>query len=260
MIAPVPITDLAHYTSRMQKSMVDKIFFMDKVHSKVFVDFGCADGEMIRILATLFPDHTYVGYDIDPYMIEVAKKNTEGLANVEITDRFKRVENVYFKAGDDTCLVLSSVIHEIYSYGPDKVCEFWSSIFKELQPKYIAIRDMSVSQTASRPADPLTVARIRQLTDPNILRQWENQWGSLDENWSLVHFLLKYRYKTNWEREVRENYLPLSKEDLLRQFPKEYRPRFIEHYTLPYIRQEVYKDYGVELQERTHIKLIMERT
>ena len=31
---------------------------------------------------------------------------------------------------------------------------------------------------------------------------------------NLVHFLIKYRYVENWEREVEENYLPVSQDKL----------------------------------------------
>lgn len=258
MSSPEPITNTARYLERMQKSMIDKLFFMDKVHAQSFIDFGCADGTLLKLLHSLFPEHRYLGYDIDDRMTAAAANNLQA-TGIDVTSHPEAL-NGYEKDHGDTCLILSSVIHEVYSYGPATVGDFWNQILRDIRPKYIAIRDMSVSQTASRPADPLTVARIRQLADPVMIQQWESVWGSLDENWSMVHFLLKYRYKSNWNRELHENYLPLNKEELLRKFPKEYRPRFIEHYTLPYIRQEVYKDFGIELQERTHLKLIMERT
>ena len=52
-----PIVNLNRYNLSMSKSLIDKIFFMDKIDDtiKVIVDYGCADGTLIRFLAPLFP-------------------------------------------------------------------------------------------------------------------------------------------------------------------------------------------------------------
>ena len=53
------------YAEEMSKSVWDKAFFMDKIiGAKLVIDFGCADGAMIRMLAPLFPNTTFYGYDI----------------------------------------------------------------------------------------------------------------------------------------------------------------------------------------------------
>ena len=75
----------------------------------------------------------------------------------------------------------------------------------------------------------------------------------------MINFLLHYRYKENWKREARENYLPISKENLLSLIPHSYFPMFIEHFTLPFLREQVMKDFGIQLQEKTHLKLILKR-
>ena len=51
------ITDLTAYNLSMKKSLIDKMFFMDKIDDniKVVMDYGCADGALIRFLAPLFP-------------------------------------------------------------------------------------------------------------------------------------------------------------------------------------------------------------
>ncbi|MGA1049083.1 MAG: hypothetical protein ACO3UU_13830, partial [Minisyncoccia bacterium] len=41
------------------------------------------------------------------------------------------------------------------------------------------------------------------------LISFEKVWGSIFKDYrNFIHFLLKYRYTDNWEREVNENYLP----------------------------------------------------
>lgn len=71
-----PIADLNRYNLSMSKSLIDKIFFMDKIDDtiKVIVDYGCADGALIRFLAPLFPEMTFIGYDKNEDMISRAAK------------------------------------------------------------------------------------------------------------------------------------------------------------------------------------------
>jgi hypothetical protein len=58
------IDDVKTYNHRMEKSLIDKIFWVDKVDSSIIVDYGCADGVLLKALQKLFPDYTYIGYDI----------------------------------------------------------------------------------------------------------------------------------------------------------------------------------------------------
>ena len=65
------------YVSRMQKSMYDKMFFVDKIideHIDTVIDFGCADGELIAHLRSFMPECRFIGYDIDCEMLERAKE------------------------------------------------------------------------------------------------------------------------------------------------------------------------------------------
>ena len=39
-----------------------------------------------------------------------------------------------------------------------------------------------------------------------------------------------------------------------------YAPIYFEHYTLPFIRDRVKRDFGIELTDPTHVKMILERT
>ena len=252
------IPDIEHYNQEMAKSMIDKIYFMDKVDADVFIDFGCADGTLIKTLSNLFPQHTYIGYDISEQMIDIAKSNVPNPRCHFASDWDNIIESLSTThQNQKTCLILSSIIHEIYSYlNPEEIKKFWSRVW-DTNFNYIVIRDMMVSKTVSRPSDPLAVARIKQVFDSNKISEWEAQWGSLYENWSLVHFLLTYRYTENWTREVNENYLPVNLETFFSNIPHKYYPMYIEHYTLPFIQSEVEKDFGIQLQDKTHLKFIL---
>ncbi len=60
------LPDLNGYVQKMEKSLLDKMFFMDKLFDPVenILDFGCANGVLIRAQSYLFPEHSYTGYDI----------------------------------------------------------------------------------------------------------------------------------------------------------------------------------------------------
>ena len=245
----------------MNKSIIDKMFFTDKIETDVIVDFGCADGSLLNFVHSIYPEIRCVGYDIEQEMIDIANKTKLELDDTRFTSSFEEVKAIVRQAKDmdlKVSLLLSSVIHEVYAYGLNNVDKFWKDIYA-LDVDFIIIRDMCVSKTASHPADLISVTRVKQIFDKNKIAEFEQYWGSLEENWSLTHFLLKYKYEENWNREVRENYLPINKEDLLQMIPRNYFPDFVEHYTLPYIRNEVRKDFGIELNERTHIKLIFRK-
>ena len=252
------IDDVKTYNHRMEKSLIDKIFWVDKVDSSIIVDYGCADGVLLKALQKLFPDYTYIGYDISSEMIKIANDGSEGIL---FTTSWDEVTSTLSKLEGKKTIVLNSLLHEVYHYlSADEIDAFWKRIW-ESQFDYVCVRDMMVAESTSRPSDPLAVARIRQLFDKQKLAQWEGRWGSLNENWSLTHFLLSYHYSdsSSWEREYKENYLSNSLETFMQLIPKEYFPHFMEHYTLPFIRSKVMKDFNIQLQDRTHIKLILSK-
>ena len=248
------IPHINSYNIEMRKSLIDKTFFLDKINIKILVDYGCADGALGVYLETNFPEVTYVGYDISDEMIAIAKKN---VPTGHFFNNYDELQEFLNESNGDTAVVLNSIIHEVYSYGSrEDVDSFWNRIFNSNTYKYVVIRDMAVSRTASRQSDNLSVVKIKQEYDSNRLGEFEAQWGSINENWALTHFLLKYRYVENWSREVRENYLPVALEDLLQKPTSVYEPIYFEHYSLPFIRQKVQEDFGIDMQERTHVKLI----
>ena len=63
------------YTSGMKKSSVDKLFWMNKIDKiNTVVDFGCADGTLIREMNSEMPDLQYIGYDNSKAMISLAEQ------------------------------------------------------------------------------------------------------------------------------------------------------------------------------------------
>lgn len=237
------------------------MYFIDKVEADVFVDYGCADGTLFKFMKPFVPDAKMIGFDSDPTMIRQAHsiENTEYLTNWNDTKAALRL----YENGQNikSCLILSSVIHEVYHYSQvNDIAKFWDQVFNSYFD-YIAIRDMIPSESIDRQSDINDVANVyRKYRGSKELKDFERLWGSIENNKNLTHFLLKYKYLTpNWEREVKENYFPMYREDLLSMIPTNYQIDYHEHFTLPYIKTEVHNDLNIILKDATHLKLILKR-
>ena len=247
------VSDLSGYVQRMAKSLLDKLFFMDKIFEppETVLDFGCANGVLIKMMQQLFPEYKYIGYDISEDMVEIARKNVENAA-------FYTDWNSISCDPDKTLLNISSTIHEVHHYGtPESVEEFWQRVFGS-GFRYIAIRDMMLSDHIKLMSDEGDLQKVRTLF-PEKLQEYESLWGPVSIRFNLIHYLLKYRYTENWEREVRENYLPVTKEALLAKIPENYEIIYQEHYTLPFVKQQIKKDCGIELVDFTHYKILLKK-
>lgn len=249
------INDLNIYISRMQKSILDKMFFIDKVFEpfSTIVDFGCANGELIKTLQALFGEYQYIGYDISEDMLSAARVHVPSAVFYSDWSEIK----VDFT---DALLSISSVLHEVYSYGSsEEIDTFWERVFCS-GFKYIAIRDMMLSDADRTRIDTdqhSVVVENEKYADK--LKDYEAVWGKIATQHDLVHYLLKYKYSENWEREVRENYVPLTIEQLLTIVPENYEITYLDHSTLPYTVWQIKNDFGIALTTPTHVKLILRR-
>lgn len=180
------------YNHGMKKSIKDKLFFEGLIDESIdtFVDFGCADGQILKQVHEDFPDWNLIGIDCDEEMLEIANENCGSIALFN---------------NDITSLVFEN-----------------NSNYNNKQ-----------------------------------LKEFENRWGKIDNNKSLIHYLLKYRYNTNWNREVRENYLPITKEEFFNIIPSSYEIVYYHHYTLPFTKDKIQEDFGIELKDNTHIKILL---
>lgn len=247
------IKDYAIYNYRMKKSLLDKMFFLDKFFEPIetIVDFGCADGELIEEMKHLFPDYRYIGYDIEEEMLKIAREKNE---DVEFYDKWKDIKVDFNKS----LLNISSTIHEVYSYGTEEdIKVFWNNVFNS-GFKYICIRDLMISENLTQNVKDEDIETIRKY-NPKTLKEYEDIWGSIKDKKNFVHYLLKYKYIENWSREVRENYFPITLEKLLSLIPNNYRITYSDHYTLLYTSHQIKTDFGIKLDEKTHFKLILKK-
>lgn len=137
------------YLKGMKKSYQDKLFFIDKINNNVnrIIDFGCADGTLLKYINEYLPDVRLIGYDIDQNMIKHAKKEHNFIFTTNFEECIKDVDV------NHTLLNLSSVLHEVYSYSHYEDIEiFWKRVFNN-QFEYIAIRDLCASESINRPSN-----------------------------------------------------------------------------------------------------------
>ncbi len=242
------------YNRRMELSMMDKMFFIDKIEPNVIVDFGCADAVLLKAIHNMKPNVQLIGYDTDPKMV---KHQTE---EIPIVSDWLKVMDMT-RGMDKVALNLSSVIHEVFHYGSKANIDlFWHQVL-QADFEYIIIRDMIPSRAIDRVACVNDVKKVyHKFLGTVALDDFERVWGSIENNKQLIHFLLKYRYlQPNWEREVRENYMPITREAVLAKIPMNYDIVFHEHYVLPYLLQTVRDDLGIEIKDPTHLKLILRK-
>lgn len=253
------------YTTEMAKSVWDKAFFMDKIPSaKCVIDFGCADGAMIRYLSTLYPDITFIGYDINRELIDMARKTPPFNANLiyfcGIWEGLSDLEEYLFDHFKDQkiCINFSSVLHEVYSStgGIETIQE----LIDKLKPCYITIRDMYCDE-------PLTFTKIE---DMKLL------WGQLPAYYTaefidkcgciltwrnMTHLLMKLQWIDNgWEDELKENYYSWNIDKFIDDIGGKYITSFECRYQLPYLGEKWKKEYGWYNPDiHTHAQFILRR-
>jgi hypothetical protein len=255
-----PISDIQSYIDGMNTSIKDKLFFTDMVDFDVIVDFGCADGILLENILKLNSNIKVIGYDLDEMMLSRAK-NRLGSKALLTNDWSEAISAI--KQYKMPLLNLSSVIHEVYSYSHGSIVKkFWEKQVFGGNFKWITIRDMIPSLKLAREEISVfedDVRKVRLKADKKYFNSFEKRWGTISDNYkTFIHYLLKYRYTDNWDREVNEDYLPVSLERVKSKIPSNYEIVYEKSFLLDFLKQQVKKDFDVELTHSTHTKLIIE--
>lgn len=265
------------YNERMSKGMEDKLFFLDKIPAfSVVVDFGCANGDLIKTMNEIGYNQEgmkYIGYDYSQEMLDLAEHNLSTLPNhkdITLTKCWVDIQNTmdnYVWKDCTKILILSSVIHEVYSYSStEEVKDFWDEVFNT-GFDYIIIRDML-------PYDSIWDEGLNVPTYDNLKKKicstklgtkqfndYDELWGNSMKKGGMVHFLLKYKYIENWERELAENYFACTLDEILNKVFKnnKYHIEYLKSFTLPYFYDWVLNEMNYVIDENTHAKLILKR-
>ena len=235
-----PISDINEYIGKMNKGL----------------DFGCADGSLLKEIYKMKPDINLIGYDIDDDMINISKNQYPDIDFYSNWNEVIQNVNSY-----NAAILLSSVIHEVYSYGTSsEIRQFWNEQVFNNKFKYIIIRDM-IPSTSFDKMNMIDIKKIKEKSDPKYLHDFESKWGDISTNFRvLLHWLLKYKYTTNWDRESKENYLPVSLETIKKKIPSNWKIIYENHYTYEYLKNQIKQDFDIELKENTHLQMIIENT
>lgn len=253
------------YTTEMSKSIWDKAFFMDKIpDAKCIIDFGCADGAMVRFLAPLFPDIMFVGFDINEELISRARAATPCYANNVFFGNYEHVIVFISEKGyksNEICINFSSVLHEVFSSTPEGK-ESIQDMVRILKPKYITIRDMYFNLEKDV---HLSYSYVNQvLDDMSIARGYVHNFEEIHESImttkGLLHFLMKYQWKDNgWKDEMQENYFSWQLHDFLSLVRYDYTRTFEAHYMLPYYDEKWKALHLVPSTVHTHAQFVLRR-
>ena len=244
------------YNLGMRKSIRDKLFWEGLIDNHVtgICDFGCADGQLLAMVHSDFPGWSLYGVDNDPHMRDLA---AETIPEAVVLDTISLAKDV--ADHENQILSITSVIHEMYSYCSEEEIDcFWNDVFGTGY-RYIAIRDFAPSRNMNGVTDINDYQKLLSRGSAEQIADFESIWGSVHDRKNMVHFLMKYRYKANWSREVRENYFPISIEDLLAKIPSNYEIMYFNHFILPFNREKIREDFGIELKDNTHVKLLLKR-
>jgi len=245
------IVNPQRYLERMSKPLQEKLkvakFIPDG--TKTFLDVGCADGTITLALADMYPEIKFVGIDLNKEFIEMAKGRIVERKNVVFESGYLR-ERLNNPERFDVVL-FCSVLHEFFSYG-----EGISTVVKALSDAHEAlrvggtliIRDMILYDYAGR--SQLWVREMKEKVSVKkelvpLLANFENIFGEIGTVKQLNHFLLKYMYADNWEREGKEDYVPVCFEEYDQIFKLlGMQVLFQRSSTIPFLKEKWRSDFG----------------
>jgi hypothetical protein len=245
------IPDIKHYQNEMSKSLADKMFFFDHIWVDSLVDFGCADGALLLEAAERY-NIKGVGYDKSLNMLHDASQK-----GLNVTNQLGMLT-----PGKDHTLVMSSFLHEVFNDEHEELLRIFRWIGSR-KPKHIVIRDMYCSDSRSMTPDYAEREWVEKIEMKN---EWAEQWAHFKKYnnqtlyKSIIQFLMKYRFKKNWEHELKEDYLAINWlliDDYLKIL--NYNKTYDEKYVLPFIKNQVKTDFDIDIKAATHRKIIYTR-
>lgn len=245
------IKDIKIYLERMAKPLQEKMKIVQYIpeDAQTVVDVGCADGAITIEMAKMFPQIQFLGIDLDERFVKIAQERAGDLPNV----RFEKIylRDLLARPEKYDVVIFISVLHEFYTYG-----EGISSVLKALADAHellnkdgvIIIRDMILGEYTKKATlrCPVILHKIDQKTEITHLKDdFENRWGKLNNVYKIDHFLLKYGYTENWDRESKENYVPVTFEQYEQIFNLlDMVTQYRQSYLIPYFAEKWKEDFA----------------
>lgn len=251
---PMNIQNQEIYLSRMEAGMEDKLHFIKHLNPNVntIVDFGCANAALGMALSNVAPELQYVGYDNSYPMLKEAKKNLpNGRFYSTLISLTQDIDT------STSMLVLSSVIHEVYSYlEPLEIFHFWDFVLNS-GFKQIAIRDMGLETILIASSEP--VGKLPVFMSGYIHGKYgiKTNYAYFEQYYQMW---LKYWYQENWDREYHEDYFAMTVEEIEATVHtnRNYKIAAKELFVIPWVVEKIKADFGFNpLTTTTHYKMIL---
>lgn len=244
------------YAEGMEASAADKAKILQFVRPGVIADLGCGTGTVLELLRRKFRKSQFVGVDLSPEMVERCTKRFPG-AEIRRHDITVRL----FDEGSIDTLVLSSIMHEVFSYnGYD-----YSVVRATLRHCAEALRPGGrlIIRDGLKPGrdDTVYLTFLNEKTYDKFVR-FSLEFGSSQIAWILadnriqvsrrdaMEFLTKYIYEVNWKYEVKEQFGVFSLEAWGDEFRKAgLKVVHKESYLIPWLRVTHWeKDVKIEVK------------
>lgn len=266
------IQDINSYVRSMSTTLIDKCWWLDKIPDTIdtIVDYGCAQGDLAIYVDSVYPGRfKYIGIDNSPEMLALASHNHH-LHFGKDSEFYSEISGISNKCDTSKAiLVLNSVMHEIFSYLTDGEC---NALFAEMFGAGfygIAIRDMYMPSIQAGDLDlPKCFDAIKSSPyegmwyEYNVYVSKNPQRKSLwfeKEEIILSEFLMKYRYVGNWKREMKETYFWNWVSHIRQAFENGYAITYDERFSIPFIRERIMSDFGIEFNIDTHRRVLLTR-
>lgn len=263
-----PVNDHQNYNREMRMHLGHKLFFVDKLpvpitDIRLFVDFGCGDAELLRLLSKINASAMFLGIESDHNQKLAATSN---FADVHLMHTLwalplapwaiKRTPKV---------LIMSSVIHEVISFaGSGFNLQAWWRNVEDLGFDYIVIRDFCLPLWC----DGLPIEHDFREAISTRGSPWDRQalgdmwlrWGMTTHR-DFMHYLMKRPYRDNWKRELQENYVALCDEALraVVTLSGRYRIHHFEQTVTPAFTRGTMEAFGFDPETPTHAEVILAR-
>ena len=246
------------YCTGLKNTFIDKAFFVEKLPPCIntIIDYGCADGSFLKFLQSIYGTfYNYIGIETDAEMIERCKANGISV--------YPDIKDVPLSISmDRTCINFSSSLHEM-----DYPCDFMLSICNDYNPKIISIRDMYFTTEVHEDEKMNLILHILN----NCISMYPKKLSDFVKKYPIssikdcIHFMLKYMYNDNWEKECDEDYLSLQ--NIYNYYSVDYTPIWEQNYIMPYLLNKwvndglITEDISECLKNKitTHIQFIAQR-
>jgi hypothetical protein len=247
-------------------AMVDRAAYNQSMHHLPLhelgsiTDYGCANGVMLKHLSRAVPHAITIGVDRDPEQINASFSEPGHIDHL-----FPDMRGAAWTsrvAQGKSLLILSSVLHEVWSECRDAedVNDWWQCL-EQFNFDYIAIRDFGVTEQLHGVLTPGPYLSRAFAKYPGLLLDHTGLYGSSYRMAAFAHFLLKYPYADNWERERREDYTKVTVEDLLAltTFSGRYEIIHQQRTVTKHFVERCKADLNIDVNFTTHIELVLKR-